>query len=199
MKYKIGLIIRKKDYLYNIENYGKTYNLLFITGMVASGKTTISKKISNERNVTILSLDWLSWSEVYKKDKLAMKILNEFYKKCPKAKEAAINNLWHRKLLSKEEQRSLRIEYNKFLINYTLKHKNQLFIIEGIDVYRITPFNEIINRGIIIKGECAFRCLVRRYKRDKTLDNQINLKNKFAYIMMVIKESKTFYFKERLL
>ena len=66
--------------------------MLFITGMVGSGKTTLSKKIANEENAIILSEDWLTWSEVYKNDKLAMKILNKFYKKCPQAKEAAINN-----------------------------------------------------------------------------------------------------------
>lgn len=143
MKYKIGLIFSKRDYVYNLDNYGKSYNLLFITGMVGSGKTTLSKKIANEENAIILSEDWLTWSEVYKNDKLAMKILNEFYKKCPQAKEAAINNLWHKQLLSIEEQRKIRTEYNKFLIDYTLKNQKKLFIIEGIDVYRIIDLKDI--------------------------------------------------------
>lgn len=197
MKYKIGLIFSKRDYVYNLDNYGKRYNLLFITGMVGSGKTTLSKKIANEENAIILSEDWLTWSEVYKNDKLAMKILNKFYKKCPQAKEAAINNLWHKQLLSNEEQRKIRTEYNKFLIDYTLKNQKKLFIIEGIDVYRIIDLKDIANKGIIIKGTSVIKCFIRRYKRDKTIDNQLNLKNKFKYIMMVIKESKIFYFKER--
>ncbi len=96
MKYKIGLIFSKKDYLYNINNYGKNYNLLFITGLVGAGKSTISKKISKKTNAIILSQDWLAWSEVYKDDKIAMSILSEFYKICPKAKNAAINDLWHK-------------------------------------------------------------------------------------------------------
>lgn len=197
MKYKIGLIFSKKDYIYNIENYGKSYNLLFVTGMVGAGKTTLSKKIANEKNAIILSQDWLTWSEVYKENKLAMKILNEFYKKCPKAKEAAKNNLWHRKLLSIKEQKKIRTEYNKFLIDYTKKNSKQLFIIEGIDIYRIIDLKEIIKRGIVIKGTSAISCFIRRYRRDKTIDKEINLKSKFKYIVMVIKESKTFYFKER--
>lgn len=49
IKYKIGLLFSKKDYLYNVDNYGKTYNLLFITGLVGAGKSTISKELSKEK------------------------------------------------------------------------------------------------------------------------------------------------------
>lgn len=60
IKYKIGLLFSKKDYLYNVDNYGKTYNLLFITGLVGAGKSTISKELSKEKEITILSQDWLT-------------------------------------------------------------------------------------------------------------------------------------------
>lgn len=57
MKYKIGLVFSRKDYVYNIDNYGKDYNLLFVTGMVGAGKSTISREISSKYNATILSQD----------------------------------------------------------------------------------------------------------------------------------------------
>lgn len=197
MKNKIGVLWSKKDYSYNVENYGKTYNLLFITGMVGAGKSTIARKMATEKKVTILSQDWLGWSEVYTNDELAMSILKEFYKTCPKAQIAAENNYWHRNILNPEERNEIRREYNCFLIDYALKRPNELFIIEGIDVYKVIKLNEIMDRGIIIKGSSAIRCFFRRYKRDKTIENQKNLKAKIQYLNMVIQESKVYYFKDR--
>ena len=109
--------------------------MLFITGMVESGKSTISNKIAKEKNATILALDWLTWSEVYKDNKFAMIILNDFYNICPKAKIAAQNNFWHREMLSKSEQLELKKQYSNFLIRYTIDNPNKLYIIEGIDIY----------------------------------------------------------------
>lgn len=197
MKYRVGIIFSKKDYSYNIDNYGKTYNLLFVTGLVGSGKSTIAKKMAKEKEITILSQDWLSWSEVYTNDKVAMEVLNEFYKICPRARELADNNLWHKDFLSKKEKNKIRVEYNKFLIDYTLKNHNKLYIIEGIDIYRVIDSDEITSRGIIVKGTSVLKCFIRRYKRDKTDENQKNLINKIKYLIMVIKQSKKFYFRDR--
>ena len=197
MKYKIGLLFSKKDYLYNVDNYGKTYNLLFITGLVGAGKSTISKELSKEKEITILSQDWLAWSEVYADDKIAMNILSEFYKICPRAQEAAINNLWHKDLLTEIEKNKIRTEYNDFLIEYTLKNPDKLYIIEGIDIYKVINLDEIIKCGIIAKGTSVIKCFARRYKRDKTIDNQKDLISKFNYLIMVIKQSRIFYFKDR--
>lgn len=49
MKKRINLIFSKKDYLYNVHNFGKKCNLLFITGFVGSGKSTLAKKIAEEK------------------------------------------------------------------------------------------------------------------------------------------------------
>lgn len=197
MKYKIDLIFSKKDYSYNINNYGKNYNLLFITGLVGSGKSTIAKQISREKNAIILSQDWLAWSEVYKDDKIAVDILNKFYKICPKAKEAAINDLWHRGLLNTTERNEIREKYNRFLVEYATENPNNLYIIEGIDIYKVIDQKQFINRGIIIKGTSVIKCFIRRYKRDKTNENQKNVINKIKYLEMVIKQSKIFYFRDR--
>lgn len=197
MKYKIGLIFSKKDYLYNIEKYGKDYNLLFITGMVGAGKSTISKEISSKYNATILSQDWLAWSEVYKDDKLAMKILDDFYQIYPEAEIAAKDNLWHKDMLSDEQRKRIRNEYNNFLINYSLKDRENLYIIEGIDVYKAINFKDIKDRGLVVKGSSVIKSFIRRYKRDKTLDNQKNIKSKIKYFNMVVKESKIYYFRDR--
>lgn len=197
MKYKVNLIFSKKDFIYNLDNYGKTYNLLFITGMVGAGKSTISKEIAKNKNAIILSQDWLCWSEVYKDDEFANEILDEFYKQCPKAREAAKGNCWHTKKLSLEERNELRYKYNEFLINYSLKNKNNLYIIEGIDVYTTISPEQIKNNGIIVKGTSGLKCFFRRYKRDKNTENQSNLKNKLMYLKMVINESKIYYFRDR--
>lgn len=197
MNYKVNLIFSKKDFIYNLENYGKTYNLLFVTGLVGAGKSTISKEIARNKNVIILAEDWLTWSEVYKEDKFANKILNEFYKQCPRAEEVTKKNYWRAKKLSLEEDNELRSKYNEFLINYALKNENNLYIIEGKDIYRIISAEKIINNGIIVKGTSGLKCFFRRYKRDKNTDNQSNLKNKLMYLKMVIKQSKIYYFKDR--
>lgn len=197
MSYKIGLIISKKDLIYNLENYGKQYNLLFVTGMVGAGKSTISREISKKYHAIALSQDWLGWSEVYKDDVFANEILNEFYVTCPEAKEAAANNYWRTNKLSKSERNDIRIKYNLFLIDYANRHPENLYIIEGIDVYKAISPHEIKKRGIIVKGSSALRCFIRRYKRDKTPDNQSGIKNKIAYLKMVVNESKIYYFTDR--
>lgn len=187
MKYKVNLIFSKKDFIYNLDNYGKTYNLLFVTGMVGAGKSTISREIAKNRNAIILSQDWLGWSEVYKDDEFANEVLYEFYKQCPKAEEAAKGNYWHMKKMSLKECNELRNKYNEFLISYSLKNKNNLYIIEGIDVYKVISAEKIKNNGIIVKGTSGLKCFFRRYKRDKNTENQSNLKNKFMYLKMVVK------------
>jgi len=83
------------------------------------------------------------------------------------------------------------------LIDYTLKNHNKLYIIEGIDIYRVIDSDEITSRGIIVKGTSVLKCFIRRYKRDKTDENQKNLINKIKYLIMVIKQSKKFYFRDR--
>lgn len=57
--------------------------------------------------------------------------------------------------------------------------------------------SEFINRGIIIKGTSVIKCFIRRYKRDKTIENQKNIDSKIKYLKMVIKQSKTFYSRDR--
>ena len=151
IKYKIGLLFSKKDYLYNVDNYGKTYNLLFITGLVGAGKSTISKELSKEKEITILSQDWLTWSEVYSDDKIAMDILNKFYKTCPKAQEAAINNLWHKNLLSKIEK--------------MMEYINSIFYYDKVEFTK-TVGNEIgFNNG---KNE-TIKCLIKNNMSEKDI------------------------------
>ena len=197
MKYKVGLIFSKKDYLYNIEDYGKTYNLLFITGMVGAGKSTISKEISAKYNATTLSQDWLAWSEVYEKDNLATSVLNEFYQLYPEARIASIENKWHENKLTLEEKFDLKKKYNNFLVNYAKKDSNNLYIIEGIDVYNVFEYQFLLNFSIIFKRTSALKCFLRRYKRDKNALNQADLKSKWNYLKMVIKESRKYYFRDR--
>lgn len=126
-----------------------------------------------------------------------MKILDKFYKICPEADIAAKNNLWHREMLNKEERQKIRKDYNNFLIHYSLNNPNKLFIIEGIDIYKVLSFKDLIGRGFIIKGSSVLRCFLRRYKRDKTVDNQKNISSKIKYLKMIVNESKIFYFRDR--
>ena len=106
-------------------------------------------------------------------------------------------NYWHTNKLSLEERKKIREKYNSFLIEYSSRNKNNLYIIEGIDIYNAISPQKIKDKGIIIKGTSGLKCFFRRYRRDKNTDNQSNLKNKFMYLKMVINESKIFYFRDR--
>lgn len=197
MSYRIGVFFSKKDLNYNFDKFGKNQNLLFITGLVGSGKSTIAKDISAKKEVVILSQDWLAWSEVYEKDNLATSVLNEFYQLYPEARIASIENKWHENKLTLEEKFDLKKKYNNFLVDYAKKDPNNLYIIEGIDVYNVFEYQFLSNFSIIFKRTSVLKCFLRRYKRDKNASNQANLKSKWNYLKMVIKESRKYYFRDR--
>ena len=197
MSFRIGVFFSKKDLNYNLDKFGKNQNLLFITGLVGSGKSTIAKDICAKKEVVILSQDWLAWSEVYEKDNLATSVLNEFYQLYPEARIASIENKWHENKLTLEEKFDLKKKYNNFLVNYAKKDPNNLYIIEGIDVYNVFEYQFLLNFSIIFKRTSALKCFLRRYKRDKNALNQADLKSKWNYLKMVIKESRKYYFRDR--
>lgn len=65
-----NFLFSKKDYYYNFEDWvnDKT-NLLFILGLSGSGKTTISKKLAEKHNATLIEMDKLfDWDKLHKEN-----------------------------------------------------------------------------------------------------------------------------------
>ena len=182
MNNSIRFFKSKDDFVYNVENFGKKYNLLFITGLVGSGKSTLAKKIAKEKKAIILEQDYLYGFNIPENDKVIKRILSGFYKSFPFAKEVIEKDLWKKKAINLEQDIELKRKYNDYLISYAMNNKDKLFIIEGVDVFKIIKAKEIKRRGIIIKRTSSFDCFCRRIKRDGL--------NK---IFLILFESKCYY------
>lgn len=76
MSCKIGLIKDKSDLVINITND----RIINITGMMGSGKTTLGKKIHQEKDMELISLDWLFGYSVGNRPDKINKLIKEIEK-----------------------------------------------------------------------------------------------------------------------
>lgn len=158
---KESILFSSKNIEYNLDKWKiGSDNILFITGLSGSGKSTIAEKYEKEiENCTMFELDGLEFNY----DSSDCNILEKVKKSLPEYNKN-INNKF--KNITNEGKAKLLLKAGKKAINIMHSISNKLFIVEGLQIYDLFNPSYIANRPLIILGTSATESMIRRLKRN---------------------------------
>lgn len=138
-----------KELEYNTDLFGKKYNFLYIVGISGSGKTSLAKILSKKYNATHIELDDLNF------DNYTEKYLSKKYNK--------MTDIQWKFYDGKNDF----LKYFNYIQKYINTHKNELFIIEGVQIANYTELFEYVkDKPIIIMNNNYILSTYRAIKRD---------------------------------
>lgn len=168
------MIFTKKDIVLNIDDFdsGKS-NILFITGLSGSGKTTMSSELCEQYAATKLSLDYFQNYHSIQNDPRFAKIkasrkndpmliwIDKYMKLNPEIKKQShmFSNI---DLVSFKDYF---IPFFKWLIS-ELKKDDDRYIVEGLHIVLYIPYKDIKKYPLICINTSATKSLVRHWQRD---------------------------------
>ena len=159
-------IIDKKNAELDIDMWKKDsdHNILFITGLSGSGKSTYARQLAKEENATIIELDIFQCYDKFKnagtrKNDISMKMVSKFLEDNPEMVDIDFSNI---KLESFGDSFT---KYFKWLLN-KLHKSNERYIIEGIHIMLFIPYSDIKGEPIICIGTSMIKSFWRMWKRE---------------------------------
>lgn len=157
-----NFIITKKDYKQNLENWTiDKNNILFITGLSGSGKSTTSKSFAKKYDAIHIELDLFEHIKfIINSNNLSEgeKIIVEYFHN-NKNLYSKIQNI---------DDHNFNYEFNKFF-NYLLtkcKNEKKLFIFEGVQIFLHFDVCLFEDEPLIIKGTSMYKSIIQRFKRN---------------------------------
>lgn len=198
-KYWICYFISRKSYENNVEKFIKENNVLFITGLSGSGKTTISNSLAKKYNATIFSLDCLGSYYSSKFDNTLIKdITSDFFKLNTNIHNIIKNGKYMDLKLNHFENY---VKYNKEYINYIYKyclaHRENNFIIEGTQLFMTIKPTFFCDKSLLIIRESALKSFFRRLNRQLTIkEKRYPLTIGRKHIKKLINDSKRLHYKD---
>ena len=182
-----------KDIQYNFEKYRNEDNILFITGLVGSGKSTLARKLGKKYNATVITQDFLAWSDLNNTKECTF-FVNMFQKLYPETIDYFKNNEWRKTNLTSKEKNEYRLKFDKMIVDYVKENKDTFFIYEGSDLFCKSDINIMVDHPIIIKRTSALKSYVRNYKGSNHGNN--TLKKKLDYLKRMKYEFRRFYIQD---
>lgn len=172
---KEEMIFSKKDIVVNIDDFdsGKS-NILFITGLSGSGKTTMSSELCEQYGATKLSLDFFqnyhsiqndpkfSIIKSTRKDIPVMVWIDKYMKLNPDVKKQS-------HMFSNIDMVSFKDYFTPFFkwLIKELKKDNGKYIVEGLHVMLYIPYKDIKKYPLICINTSAIKSIVRHWMRDE--------------------------------
>lgn len=159
-----SLILSKTDIEHNLDSWGSNpkYNLLLVTGLSGSGKTTTTYKLASINKADVFQLDWIEHPENIEKQQdgfdygLRQYILTKHRRK-----------LMNRTNMNGDEYHDLVISVFESIIVFAQSHSTKLFIVEGVQIPgHLHDYPGIEKFPIIIKGTSVLKSAYQRFKRD---------------------------------
>ena len=145
-KYKISFFIDKKD----IEVECTKDNIINITGMIGSGKSTTANKYRKNDQYIVISLDCLYRNQD---------------KNHNNQETIKINQILREKYPNQEKEEFFRnyyLEILEYITNYS--NESVFWVLEGQHIYRFLNLEDI-KGTLIIKRTSVFHCWIRSIKR----------------------------------
>lgn len=167
---KEGYIKSDPDIYYNKDKFDSgEINLCFITGLSGSGKSTMAGEMSKEN----ISLDDIGFNYHFSDENLKEygDLIYSFFKGVGKKYRfqkgddidellKPFNGDW-----SKFHENATK-DFVNYAKSYSKSHKNEKFIIEGVQLYCYIPPHELKDYAVYIKGTSAIVSWYRALKRD---------------------------------
>jgi ribosomal protein S18 acetylase RimI-like enzyme len=160
-------IITTKDLEYNLDQWkigGK--NILFITGLSGSGKSTKAAKLAKENNAINIEIDLFEHNDIVfdkntNNDDGNIIVKEYFEKKYGGARKMPQGD---------PKLPHMLYDFIKYCINYASKHKDRLFIMEGIQLADLEMAEELKNYPVIIVNTSIIKSMYRAAKREGIKD-----------------------------
>lgn len=159
--------INHKDEYFNIDQWKRStgHNILYIAGLSGSGKSTLGRDISKKYNATYIELDRIASDWWYEDEKFnpngyqgnVTALLKEIFKDEDPREE-------FKTAIDRSVMRKRR--YSK-LYEYCLKHPDQLFIFEGVQVAGYFDIDFLVDKPVIIKNTSRNTSFNRMSIRDR--------------------------------
>lgn len=162
-----GLIFSSKDIVRNIDDFesGKS-NILFITGLAGSGKTTLAGTLEEQYGAEVISLDYFQHeTSFYRgefKDSASYKVVEKYMKENPDVEKDrySFNDI------GLDKFKEYFVPFFGWLVNTLKKDKNKKYIVEGIHILLFIPYKDIKGYPLYCVNTSAIKSLVRHWKRD---------------------------------
>jgi len=181
------------DIYHNIEDWesGKS-NLLWITGLSGSGKSTIAKEISGN-NIEHVELDNLQRAKMDNWDHTGSTLMDDYIKS-----KGGLTNIFSyvndldevrwKDLVSNETECPKQFnDFFEYIIKYANTHKNKRFVVEGVQIAmcsKNTTIAKISKYPVIIKMNGPLKTEFRREKR--TIQTGIDKNDTFIKILKTV-------------
>ena len=155
-KYKISFFKNKED----IELIFTDDDIINITGIMGSGKTTLAKTIANKTKRELIVFDWMFGRSLGNRPIKIEKLLKKFEKQYPET----VNQ----QIFKSNNNRDNEIEIQKYagiIYEFVLKNIELPMVIEGQHLYKWMNYNKLRGK-IIIKRTSFLNSYIRAFKRD---------------------------------
>lgn len=194
---KIRLFKNIENICFNIIDFPSKYNFLLVTGLSGSGKSTYTELLSKKYNATIITLD--GFSQVYKNKNIneeTRNLIYDFIKLNPGLEEELKGDFWHQQKLNNfKKYKDWNVLFFKFLIKNIMK-KNQLFIIEGTQIFMTIDPKMIKKYPIMIVGTSDIKSFFRRINRQLSKKKKRTILEKIKHIKKLINDSRRLHYKD---
>lgn len=161
-------ILESSDVYYNLDDWCRENNILYVTGLTGSGKTYLANKLFESTNSELVSLDNISFHYMnsHSSNTMQNKINNTLLEQCPEALE--FFDLKPMEKYGYKEKYRDTIDIQKEFCNWFInKYQNtsKKYILEGDLLFNIHPGEWYNDKPIIIKNNRYDDICRRRAKR----------------------------------
>lgn len=164
------MLLNEDDIYYNKDKFdSREINICFITGHSGSGKSTMGRELSKDKNTEHYELD----DVVTNKDNFTMENLKEygdliysFFNGIGKKYYLTGKELREENKFEGFYEKELIRDFVDYSINYANKHKNKRFVLEGVWIYLFIHPSKLKDSAVYIKGTSRLVSDLRAAKRD---------------------------------
>lgn len=194
----------RNDSYYNIEQWeSNECNLMWITGLSGSGKSTIAKEICSVYGAEHVELDSLQRAKMGNWDTTGSTLLDNYINskgglECIFDYVNDLDTVTWKEIVSDERCCRQFNDLYKYIVKYASSHKNKKFVIEGVQIAQCADKSNskvISSYPVIIKNNGILKTEFRREIR--TIKHGIDAKDTFYNIMSKVARRHTSWIKNK--
>lgn len=163
-----NLIFNKTDLEFNLDKFESgTTNVMLVTGVSGSGKTTIAQELAAKYGCAHYQLDWLT-DYIFGGCDIKELLEEREHGLLTYIAKTGLENTYTYDDFSEQELITIIRSYIKFLIAWCKMQSGKKFIIEGLQIYNTYQEGDthITSCPIIIKGTSGLVSAIRAAKRN---------------------------------